>query len=109
VSAVAWWGYGITLTVLLVILVGMFVIVRAMSDDSGRFGEVKEMMEAMFHTPSFLRPGNGEAGSGSRNSQEEMAAARTVHDPFEDQCPACLERVTHEHKECPSCGLRLLD
>jgi hypothetical protein len=107
VSAVEWWGYGITLTVLLVILVGMFVIVRAMSDDSGRFVEVKQMMDSMFHTPSFLRPGNGEAGSGTVH--DETAAAFSVHETFEDQCPACLERVTHEHKECPSCGLRLLD
>jgi hypothetical protein len=107
-SAVAWWGYGITSAVLLLVLGGMFVVIRAMSDQSGRYQEVKEMMEALFHTPAFLRPGSSEEGS-EKSRNEAAAASGTVQEPFEDECPACREKVTHENVECPSCGLRLLD
>ncbi|TJY40777.1 hypothetical protein E5161_16670 [Cohnella pontilimi] len=105
-SAVAIWGYGITSVVLLFLLVGMFVLIRAMSDPSGRFQEVKEMMDAMFNTPAFLRPNGSEQGA--EPTRNEAAAASAMHEPFEDECPACREKVTHENVECPSCGLRLL-
>ncbi|MBW5445459.1 hypothetical protein GE107_05210 [Cohnella sp. CFH 77786] len=107
--AVAWWGYGIAVTALVLLLGGMYALVRAMSDDSGKYEEIKKMLDPIFHTPSFLRPGS-ESGEASQAQGETAAtaAARAAHEPFEDECPGCRERVTHEHAECPSCGLRLL-
>jgi predicted metal-dependent enzyme (double-stranded beta helix superfamily) len=104
-STVAWWGYGITLAVLLLLLVGMFVMIKAMTDESGQYEEVKQMIEALFHTPSFLRPGVDSPESGT-SRQQTVAAA--VDETFVERCPGCQETVTHENPECPSCGLRLL-
>jgi hypothetical protein len=105
-SAVAWWGYGIAFAVLLLILGGMFMLVKVISDDSGKYEEMKAMMDPVFHPPAFLRPGT-DAGE-TPPAHGEAAAARSSEEAFEDQCPACGERVTHEHADCPSCGLRLL-
>lgn len=106
-SATSMWGYAIAVTILVVLLGGMFFLLRAMSDESGKYGEIKEMLDSLFSTPSFLRPGSDpkEVPPG----HGEAAAARTDVEPFEDECPACRARVTHEHAECPSCGLRLMD
>lgn len=105
--AVAWWGYGIAITVLVVLLGGMYALVKVMSDDSGKYEEIRAMMDPLFHTPSFLRPG-AEPDNGSSSRDEAAAGRMAVLEPFEDTCPGCREPVTHEHAECPSCGLRLM-
>jgi hypothetical protein len=105
-SAVSWWGYGITFLVLFLLLGGMYALVRFMSDDSGKYEELKAMMDPLFHTPSFLRPGT-DSGDGSA-ARTETAASKRADESFEDECPACRQRVTHENADCPSCGLRLL-
>lgn len=103
-TAVAWIGYGIAIAALVLLLVGMYVMVRVMSGDSEKYEELKKMLDPIFHTPAFLRPGQ-EQGEAS----QQTAAGRTGTEPFEDECPACGEKVTHKNAECPSCGLRLID
>lgn len=107
-SVVAWWGYGIAFAVLLFILGGMYVLVRVMSDDSGKYEELKAMMDPLFHTPSFLRPGSDGGEAGPAGGEAAAARSPSSDEPFEDECPGCGEKVTHEHAECPSCGLRLI-
>lgn len=106
-STVSIWGYGIVIIVAALIVGAMVFVIKASSGSDEQAGQIKEMIEALFGTPAHLRPGgngaNGEAGSGA----DEAAASRT-YEPFEDVCPACEAVVTHEHRNCPSCGLRLL-
>ncbi|GIQ61586.1 hypothetical protein PACILC2_01540 [Paenibacillus cisolokensis] len=82
---------------------GMFLFVRTVSDDSDKHQDLKELVETLFGTPAHLRPDKD-----TQATAGEPAAARKPPAPFEDECPACGERVTHEHPECPGCGLRLL-
>lgn len=103
--AVAWWGYGIAIALLILLLGSMYALVKIMSTDSETYAEIKKMMDPLFHTPSFLRPG-GE--SGGPDGKETAAAAEADVEPFEEACPACGETVTHRNRECPSCGLRLM-
>ncbi|MFC5699725.1 hypothetical protein ACFPVX_00405 [Cohnella faecalis] len=104
VSAVSVWGYSIAIGSILLLLGGMIAVIRASSDDSGKFSELRQMVEAMFGTPAHLRPGSDDETESSRQT-----AAGKSYEPFEDRCPACQITVTHEHQNCPSCGLRLLD
>ncbi|WP_042168184.1 hypothetical protein [Paenibacillus gorillae] len=96
---------GATLIVLLfaaLLLGAMFFFIRISTDDSDKYKEWKEMVESLFGTPAFLRPGAGE-----QPGNAEAAAAASAQ-PFTEQCPACGETVTEQNTDCPSCGLRLL-
>jgi len=104
-SAADWWGYGIASVVLLLVLGSMYLLIRVMSDDSGKYEELRAMLDPLFHPPAFLQ-GAPERVQPSGDSESPRADA--VPEPFEEACPGCGEQVTHVHAECPSCGLRLL-
>lgn len=105
---VTWFDIGATAIVLAAagaLLGGMFLFVRAASDDSGKYKELKEIVETLFATPAHLRPGDdadrgSAAGAGS--------PARTASAPYTEPCPACGATVTERDSSCPSCDLRLL-
>ncbi len=80
-------------------------VIRISTDDSGRHAELKAFMETLFETPAHLRPGSGT--DPHTPAQAENPPTSTIQ-PFEDSCPACSEPVTHQHRHCPSCDLRLL-
>ncbi|CAH1217800.1 hypothetical protein PAECIP111893_04310 [Paenibacillus plantiphilus] len=91
-----------------VALVGaMIYIIRLTTDDSDKHSQLKAFVEALFNSPNHLH----QQGSDD-NEKDASAQAKQLHalskTPFSEPCPACLETVTHEHAECPSCGLRLL-
>jgi hypothetical protein len=99
-SHVAMWGYGAAIGFAVLILVGLFVVVRTVSGDPDAHSDLRQMVEAL--------------GGGAGGGQEAASSGRKSSDghlqeePFEDTCPACSEPVTHEHGNCPACGLRLL-
>ena len=105
-SAADWWGYGIASAVLLLILGGMYLLIRVMSDDSGKYEELRAMLDPLFHPPAFLQPG---AADRSQSPDSAAAGSRSADElePYEEACPGCGEQVTHVHAECPGCGLRL--
>lgn len=110
-SAVAWWGYSIASAAIVLILGSMYLLIRIMSDDSGKYEEFKKMLDPIFHPPAFLRPGADNADNA--DDADDAAATRenaatSVPEPFEEECPGCGERVTEQHAACPACGLRLL-
>lgn len=93
---------------LAVALVGaMIYIIRLTTDDSDKHSQLKAFVEALFSTPSHLHQGDSDANE--KASSEKAKRLHTISKtPFSEPCPACQETVTHEHAECPSCGLRLL-
>ncbi|MBB6674476.1 hypothetical protein [Cohnella nanjingensis] len=115
-------GYGLSIALLAALLGCMFLMVRVLSGDAGKYPELKEMVEALFGTPAHLRPGPGAApdvsaaGDGPMQDRphgdppvrsdgdEEMTPA-----VYDETCPACQSPVTHRHVFCPSCDLRLQD
>lgn len=96
---------GATAIVLLcagLLLGAMFLFIRISTDDSDKFKDLKDMVEALFSTPAHLRPSETAA------SKEEAPIAPSVKLAFSEPCPACEQTVTEQDAECPSCGLRLL-
>ncbi|WP_276356283.1 hypothetical protein [Cohnella caldifontis] len=108
-SAVSWWGYGIAVTVLVLLLAGLVVLVRIISGDSEKYEELKAMLDPLFHAPAFLRPGEEARGDSKKRDETAAVASQEKIEPFEEKCPGCGETVTHVNAECPSCGLRLMD
>lgn len=104
-SAADWWGYGIASVVLLLILGSMYLLVRVMSDDSGKYEELRAMLDPLFHPPAFLQ--SGSADRTQTPADEDSPRSADELEPFEEACPGCGERVTQVHAECPECGLRL--
>jgi len=102
-SAADWWGYGIASAVLLFILGGMYMLLRVMSDDSGKYEELRAMLDPLFHPPAFTQRG----ASDQTLSAGEASLQAAAPEPYEEACPGCGEQVTHLHAECPTCGLRL--
>ncbi|MBW7458030.1 zinc ribbon domain-containing protein [Paenibacillus sepulcri] len=83
---------------------GMLFLIRLMSDDSDKYKQMKEYMETVFGTPAHLRSGGDEPAA----EEDETSTLASPLKPFSELCPACGEPVTHEHRDCPACGLRLL-
>lgn len=104
-SAVAWWGYSIATAAIVLILGGMYGMIRIMSDDSGKYEEFRKLLDPIFHPPAFLRPGEDAANDAAASSE---SADEVAPEPFEEACPGCGEQVTEQHASCPSCGLRLM-
>ena len=107
---VTWFDVGATAIVLAAagaLLGGMFLFVRAASDDSGKYKELKEIVETLFATPAHLRPGDDADRGGAAGAAEAGSPARSSA-PFSEPCPACGETVTERDAACPSCDLRLL-
>jgi hypothetical protein len=103
-------GYAVAIGAALLLIGGMFLPIRVLADDSGRFQELKEMVDTLFNTPSHLRPDS--PNESPNRAAEASAPGRELplsRTPFEDECPACAEPVTHRNEFCPSCGLLLLD
>lgn len=106
--SINWFSVGATSLVLLLtfgLLGAMFLIVKLSSDDSGKYKVLKDMVETLFETPAHLRPG---AAAKSDDNKEAAAQSAAALEPFVEACPACGDTVTEAHKDCPSCGLRLL-
>ncbi|SDW67816.1 hypothetical protein [Paenibacillus sp. CF384] len=87
------------------LVAAMVFMIRLSTDDSDKHPEIKQFVTALFGgaaSPVQADP----AASG----QQESAAARDAlsEEPFTEPCPACGDPVTHQHVECPSCGLRLI-
>jgi len=104
-------GTGIVLLIAGSIVGAMVWMIRISTDDSGKHAELKAFMETLFETPAHLRPGSPAAPrTGEPDALDDAQSASVIRaaQPFEDQCPACSEPVTHEHAFCPSCELRLL-
>ncbi|QYR21322.1 hypothetical protein KZ483_27225 [Paenibacillus sp. sptzw28] len=102
VSVMSGIATGIVLLFATTLIGAMVFIIRLTTQDSGKHKELREFVEALFGTPSHLRP--SDAGADEHKSERPVRA----DEPFSEPCPACGETVTHEHAECPSCGLRLL-
>lgn len=103
-----WLDVGMGTVVLLIaggFLAGMFMFVRIASDDSGKYKDIKEMVETIFGTPAHLRPSADET-SKNRHDPNKLGAAAAL--PFSEPCPACSVTVTEQDETCPSCGLQLL-
>ncbi|EFM10361.1 hypothetical protein PaecuDRAFT_2797 [Paenibacillus curdlanolyticus YK9] len=109
IMSINWYSAGATAFVLFLafaLLGAMFLIVKLSTDDSDKFKDLKEMVETIFGTPAHLRSGNANAQEdASKDSAAQSAAALEA---FSEPCPACGETVTEQHRDCPSCGLRLL-
>lgn len=103
-STVSWVGTTITIVVAAIILLIFFMVIKMSTDDSEKHSEVRKYMEALFGglSSNSKDEGNEEA---KRQAAERLAKEMG---PFEDTCPACQTAVTHQHIDCPSCGLRLL-
>jgi hypothetical protein len=97
-------GYSVVAIVIGGILGAMVMVIKMTTDDTGKQGYLKEMVEALFGTPAHLRPPSPE--------EKKEAIAPHSGNPFEaftEACPACDTAVTHMDKICPSCDLKLLD
>jgi hypothetical protein len=95
---------GIVLLLAAGLLGAMFFLIRLTTDDSDKHRELKAFVNALF--------GGMPSGQADGQHSEGRAASRERRDVpeeerFSEPCPACGETVTHEHDECPSCGLRL--
>lgn len=109
--SINWYSTGATALVLFIALAivgAMFFMIKLTNDDSEKYKELKEMVETLFGTPAHLRPSPPPADSDAVNGKEAAAQSAAAQESFAEPCPACGETVTELHKECPSCGLRLL-
>ncbi|MWC27786.1 hypothetical protein [Paenibacillus sp. MMS18-CY102] len=107
--SINWYSAGATAFVLFLALalVGtMFLLIKLSNDDSDKYKDLKEMVETIFGTPAHLRTGN--AASQDDANKEAAAQSAAAVEAFAEPCPACGETVTEQHRDCPSCGLRLL-
>lgn len=95
---------GIVLAVAAAIVGGIFFMIRLMSDDSDKYKQIKEFAEALLGSSSG-RAGGADASAEAASPPPASWAA--AGEAFSEPCPACGATVTHEHAECPSCGLRL--
>ncbi|MFD2613839.1 hypothetical protein [Paenibacillus gansuensis] len=132
-------GYSVVALFAVVILGGMFLVVKASTSDSDQHRWVREIVESLFGTPAHLRPGGGEQAAGKEEAADAVlqanvsagskvgiepgssgspAGSANPRNPgilgdladsasFEEDCPACGERVTHRDAVCPSCELAL--
>ncbi|RAP74474.1 hypothetical protein [Paenibacillus montanisoli] len=85
------------------LVAAMIFLIRLSTDDSGRHPEIKQFVEALFGGTSSPLQSPAQA-------QSESAAALSTEpsEDFDETCPACGDPVMHRHRECPSCGLRLM-
>jgi|GEM_PF-1193934 len=105
--AVSGFGAAATAVVLLLaggLVAGMVLAIRAVADDSGKYSELKDFVEALMGTPKHLQPGRDEPAARREPQAEDTGGAREA---FSEPCPGCGEPVTERHRECPSCGLRV--
>lgn len=95
-------GYSIVGVIAAAILITMFLLIKATTDQSDKHSYMKEIVEALFGTPAHLRQGQPE------EKKTDAASAAHPTEAFEEECPACQAKVTHQDADCPACGLRLL-
>ncbi|MBB3068203.1 hypothetical protein FHS14_001179 [Paenibacillus baekrokdamisoli] len=98
----------IVLFVAAALIGAMFLMIRLMSDGSDKHSELKAFVETLFGSPAHLRTGSDGNEPPIEGKEANGQTKLTSAEPYTELCPACEETVTHEHEQCPSCGLRLL-
>lgn len=95
-------GYTVVIGAAVCFLFLLYYMVKATTDDSDKYKYLKDMVEIIFanqKSPEELDP----KVIGNRD------AVLLNLEPFEEECPACEASVTQIDRNCPVCGLKLMD
>ncbi|HEY0828000.1 MAG TPA: hypothetical protein VGE40_07895 [Bacilli bacterium] len=92
-------GYSVVVGAAVCFLFLLYYLVKATTDDSDKYNYLKDIVEIVF------------ANQKSPEGQDAKVNSATVLgvEPFEEECPACEAPVTQNDRNCPVCGLKLMD
>jgi predicted RNA-binding Zn-ribbon protein involved in translation (DUF1610 family) len=99
------WGYSLSIGIVLLILGGFYLVIRAISSNGETSGLMKEIMDIVSGMTRPIPTDNEQAETASSGN----AQVQDEPEPYEEACPACGETVTQQDRFCPSCGLRLIE